>query len=628
MFDILGTLRRQNQGLISRCWLAATLSEIGFKKICKANELNDFNVVLASEDIMNLINHKKINLYTSSQLAFGLLKIQLYKTSALDAYMKNVQNALRPVDLKKLQTKQEKLETIPNVILDLPELDVTVKFKKQLEKPDRHLLPEYGQYDASFSVIQDDEFEKREFDLLTIDDLTAQLKEFFPTEAEITDESREHLRETSAVTRQPLSNLDITNLPNGNDPRTPSKRKGRSIDLNTPSKRHRRNSLFPLEDQENVPPAKIPNADKSYDLQENMDNDPPMPSLDDSNIQASGQTHSLFKDAPIPDVPAEQPLEKLSPIMDADLSFESLVSPDIPTQPKRKHEKLIIDEIYSIPRSEMISRINNIKIMTRPRDIVNIDRIRFDAQLLFTKPSTSRRGRSIIDCSNAIKSLFKLNIKHKFHIDTDKSLFPEKIRYPETSEKTVELSSGDSRRHEQTNEPLVKDISDPIANVDGIIPLGETGHNLLNEIVDTRSIMEPTIHSDLITVGDQTYVIPTDNTLRIGDDSSSFLPENVDKSPGCRQSTATTEKIIDISSKSSPDSSIFYERSIEDMCNNLKRLWREKNGPINFKYLFVPAEITEFEVACSLWHLLHLAKNNQIELQQAEPYEIIWIYLS
>lgn len=103
--------------------------------------------------------------------------------------------------------------------------------------------------------------------------------------------------------------------------------------------------------------------DKSYDLRENMD--PPMPSLDDSNIQASEQTYSLFKDAPNPHVPAEQPLETLSSIIDDDLFFESLVLPDIPTRPKRKHEKLIIDEIYSIPRSEMQSRTNNIKIMTR-----------------------------------------------------------------------------------------------------------------------------------------------------------------------------------------------------------------------------------------------------------------------
>lgn len=61
------------------------------------------------------------------------------------------------------------------------------------------------------------------------------------SEAGTTDESQENLRETSAVTRQPLSNLNMTNLPNGNDPRTPSKRKGRSIDPNTPSKRHRVN---------------------------------------------------------------------------------------------------------------------------------------------------------------------------------------------------------------------------------------------------------------------------------------------------------------------------------------------------------------------------------------------------
>lgn len=49
--------------------------------------------------------------------------------------------------------REEKLEAIPDPILDLPELDVTVKFAEQIENPDRHLLPEHGQYNASFSAI-------------------------------------------------------------------------------------------------------------------------------------------------------------------------------------------------------------------------------------------------------------------------------------------------------------------------------------------------------------------------------------------------------------------------------------------------------------------------------------------
>ncbi|KAK0181462.1 hypothetical protein PV327_003748 [Microctonus hyperodae] len=635
MYYIPELLNRRNEGRMSRCWFAATLNENNFKKIFKSKDLINFDIELASEDIVNVLNRKhgtalRFSLYLSSQLVLGLTKIQLYKINNLEELIKKLQTALRPVDLKKLlQKKEKKLEIITDLPSNVPEpIDIVQYFTEQVEKPDCHQILDEGQYDAFFSDIQDDEFEEREFDILCTDDLDIRFKECFPNEAEVMDETRERLNETPEVIRQPLVDLHTMNLPGGNVSRTPSKRKGREIDANTPSKRHRRNLLFSLENQENVPPTMIPNVDESNNLQRNMDNDPPIPSPDASNIQPFGQTYSLIDDVSNPDVPAERPLDTLSTTISSNLFLEPLVLSEIPPRRKRKPRKLIIDQINRISSSEMQSRTANINIMTHLRDIVDIDRIRFDSQLLFTKPSTSRRGPLIIDCSNKLQSLFKLDINHRFHIDYDESLFPEKIRHREINENTVELSSGDARRQEQTNEISAKDISHPIANIDEIIPHGEIEREPLNDIEEACTVMEPTVPSELITIGDQTSPIPTDDTVPVRDstksntDFSSLLPENYEKSSLHKQSSSAVEKIIDISISKSPS----YLIILESVYNDLKCRWSEKNRPIDYEDLFVPEEITESQIACTLLSLLHLVKNRLILLEQSAPYATIWIY--
>ncbi|KAL2731885.1 hypothetical protein V1478_004573 [Vespula squamosa] len=613
MFDPFELFAGKKKGKFSKCWLAATLSIKKFQRKFRSLTINEIDVCQIN-DIKNMIemgNNEpsgKVSLYLSSQLMYGVTKILLCQTSYLEKNLIELENMFdKIIETDKRDEEKNDSLNVPSTSSEqlheafklLPyEPNIDTKLRNMMHDADclefgaltEEKLRFLNQPDADFStlvVLKREMFERmhitNDASLYNANTLTDSEEFYIPFDRaekemiislvrdDLTLRNEEHRTAFAKVTLPEVTVEEF--MPEESTYLTPRKRQPAELThIETPTKRRR----LRFED------VAVPNKDE---------------------IATIPETEVVPIPVPIPDYSIE-PLQDLESMHEdpQQIKIKSKKKRILADKNTKLSHKVIRKWISNVNGHTVPLSMNNVNISTSeilfqaaPARFVSIRKNKWNSPLikLFSMhvdlPSIKKKTQ--MDFQLLEKCIAFIKNKSYFSINSfnRKFIASEIVRLGEKSNKTDELLAELS---------VIKSTD-----------------------ASAKSIKETSVHETMSS--HQELVIPNiEQQIDLQNIEQGFGLLNITRN-GTGPNLTIHEKEIDQSQETIKLSQSYLLTKL-DLLALLEVLWHDTEL-VRFTDVIPPGQYSKADAACCYLLLLELHQEKKITLEQAMPYDTLWI---
>ncbi|XP_015181485.1 PREDICTED: uncharacterized protein LOC107069055 [Polistes dominula] len=577
--DVFHSYLRTKTGKYSKCWLAATLSTKKFQQKFRSQTVNEINVSEICDDIKNMnitMNIRRSNkeiLYTSFQLMYGATKIHSYQVSNLE---KDI------IELEKMLNKASDKRDNENDKHD--SLNVLTPYSEQLHENFK-LLPHELDINTKLQNLMH-EAECLEFGALTEQELNFLNR---PNE-EISTEMFERIH---------ITDVNDKSLYYANTLRE-------SEEFYIPYEKAEKEMILQVRDE------LIMDGEEYYETLSKM----PLPEITANEFVPEEGTHSITrKRQPTVQEQIETPTKKRR------LKFEDIIFPsnveitlpevdavpvaleritetledlesisDISQQSKSKSKKVRVFADKNTQLSHKVIRkcINNVRVSTVPLKIFDVNTLTLE--LLFQEVPARFLSIRKNKWNSPLNNLFYThNLIPPTRVDTLMEYELEKPTF-----ETMRLETKDNKTQE-------------LSELSGLIP-------------ETKKSMKETIADEIKTSQLEIAISEINHQTNIQNIEQDFEMLNIVEYDV--PDVTMHEKGIDQPLETSKYKDSHLTKT--ELLALLEVLWHDSEM-VKFTDLISPESYNKFDASRSFLLLLELHQENKIILEQATPYDILWI---